>query len=438
MAGVYGRTVAFLASIKGTRFRALMASSGISTALIIVTATAGGHSSEFTDALKGLAGAAPAPTPVASTPSTPVASTGGGGGGAAPAPIVTPAAVPASTTPTGGGGGGDTTPPVKTPPKRVKHVWVISLASPGYDASFGAATKMPYLSGTLRPQGELLENYSLLSSSALPNYIAMTSGQPPNAATRGECSTATDFGANLKPASDGVVAGDGCIYPGTIAAISDQVSSVGLTWHAYMEDMAKPCDRPQPDAADPTATATSGYVTRHNPFTYYHSGLDVGDCTANDLPMTQLAPDLAKGTSEPNFSFISPNLCHDGIEGPPCASGDAGGPATTDAFLQTLIPQIQASAAYKADGLIVITFGETFPKDPSDTARVGALLLSKFLTPGATRSEAFNPYSLLRSLQDVFGTKHYAMANSTTLSFAPEVLGPATKAKKKKKQKSKK
>ncbi|MDX6616417.1 MAG: hypothetical protein QOD60_1508 [Solirubrobacterales bacterium] len=432
MTTFYGRTVAFLASIKGTRFRALMASSGISTALIIVTATAGGHSNEFTDALKALAGAAPAATPVATPVSTPAPTTGGGGG-ASPAPRIAPSAVPASTTPSAGGG--DTTPAPKTKPKRVKHVWVISLASPGYDASFGTATKMPYLSGALRPQGELLDNYSLLSSSALPNYIAMTSGQPPNAATRGECSTYTSFPAGLKPGADGVVAGDACIYPDTTPTVTDGIDSAGLTWRAYMEDMAQPCQRPAPGAADDTAPATTGYVTRHNPFAYYDSGIQVGDCTSYDLPLTRLTPDLSKTTSTPNFSFISPNLCHDGVEGPPCASGDPGGPASSDAFLQTLIPQIQASAAYEADGLIVITFGETFPKDPSDTAQVGTLLLSKFLTPGATRSDAFNPYSLLRSLQDIFGTKHYAMANSTTLSFAPEVLGPAAKAKKKKRKK---
>jgi hypothetical protein len=432
--GLYARAVAFLASIKGTRFRLLMASSGISTALIIVTASAGGHSNEFADALKALAGRpAPVATPVAATPSAPLPS--GGGGRVSAASASSPSAVPASITPSDNGD--DTKTPTTTKPKqgRVKHVWVISLASPGYDASFGAATKMPYLSGALRPQGELLENYSLLSSAALPNYIAMTSGQPPNAATRSECSTYSDFGANLAPAGNGVVPGDKCIYPTTIASISDQVTSAGLSWRAYMEDMAKPCQRPAPDGADDTAVAASGYVTRHNPFAYYHSGLDVGDCTANDVPLTQLTPDLAKGASATNFSLISPNLCHDGLEGPPCASGDAGGPATTDAFLATVVPQIVNSAAYKADGLIVITFGETFPKDPSDTARVGTLLMSKFLTPGSTRSEAFNPYSLLRSLQDVFGAKHYALANSSALSFGPEVLGPAKKAKKKNKKK---
>jgi hypothetical protein len=429
----YGRTVTFLASIKGTRFRALMASSGISTALIIVTATAGGHSNEFADALKALAGArAPVATPVTTPVSTPSPSTAGGGG-ASPAPSITPSAVPASTTPSDGGG--DTTPAAKTKPKRVKHVWVISLASPGYDASFGAAAKMPYLSGALRPQGELLENYSLLSSAALPNYIAMTSGQPPNGSTRSECSTYTDYGYATKLGSDGVAIGDGCVYPETAPSLGDQVTSAGLQWRAYIEDMPKACDRPQPDTADQTAQATSGYVTRHNPFVYYHSLIENGGCTPNDLPFTQFAPDLATLKTTPNFSFISPNLCHDGVEGPPCASGDAGGPASTDAFLQTVVPQIESSAAYKADGLIVITFGETFPKDPSDTARVGTLLLSKFLTPGSTRSEAFNPYSLLRSLQDIFGTKHYALANSTVLSFAPEVLGPATKAKKTRKKK---
>jgi hypothetical protein len=438
MEGFYRSSVAFLADIRGNKLRFLTASSVASTALIIATAFGSGHGDKLMSALKQLASAplpAAAPEPAAAPVSLAPAAAPSGGGGVG----VSPVAAPASSAVGGDSGGGKSQAPAAAKPAlgRVKHVFVISLASPGYDASFGGASKMPYLS-SLRGQGELLENYSLVSSSALPNYIAMTSGQPPNAATRGECSTNADFPTAAKPGSDGVVAGDACVYPVTTPSIADQIASAGLVWHAYLEDMAKPCDRPPPGAADPTATAKSGYVTRHNPFAYYHSLIDVGDCTANDLPLTQLPTDLGKATSTPNFAFVAPNLCHGGVE-VPCAGGEAGGPAGSDAWLATIVPQIVSSPAYRADGLIAITFGETVPKDAADSARVGTLLLSPFLTGGATRSEPFDPYSLLRSVQDVFKVKHYARANSTTLSFAPEVLGPAPKAKQPKaKKKSKK
>ena len=43
-------------------------------------------------------------------------------------------------------------------------MFVISLSSPGYEQTFGELAEMPYLSQTLRPQGELLSDYSLLTA----------------------------------------------------------------------------------------------------------------------------------------------------------------------------------------------------------------------------------------------------------------------------------
>ena len=80
------------------------------------------------------------------------------------------------------------TPKTKTPKAgRVKHVFVIALDSPGLNNAFGAQSEMPYLANTLRPQGKLLSNYTLLTDAGLPNYIAMVGGQAPNALTSGDC-----------------------------------------------------------------------------------------------------------------------------------------------------------------------------------------------------------------------------------------------------------
>jgi hypothetical protein len=432
----YANTVAFLASIRGNRLRFLAVSSVASTALIVTTAFGGGHSDGLLAALKAAATApVAAVTPSSSTPApTPSAGNSGGAVKSSTAGSFTPTPVSNSD----GGDDDETTTPAATTPTlgRVKHVFVVSLASPGYDNSFGATPQMPYLS-SLRAQGELLENYSLLSSAGLPNYIAMTSGQPPNAATATECATATDYPPAAKPGSDGVVAGDGCVYPIALPSVADQVGSARLKWHAYLEDMAKTCDHPVPGSADPTATATSGYVTRHNPFAYYHVLLETGDCSTNDVPLTSLTGDLAKASATSNYSFISPNLCHGGWE-IPCATGDAGGAATSDAWLQTIIPQIMNSPAYKADGLIVVTFGQVATKAgdpaPPENARVGTLLISKFLKAGGTRTEAFDPYALLRSTQEILSLDKLGKAKAAGPTFAPEVLGPAKKAKKKSKK----
>jgi hypothetical protein len=441
-------------SITGTRFRLVIASSSTATALIIGSSLASGGdsglASQLAQALSALGGSSqtPAATTPAPTPSAAAASKGGGGATpVSPVPVTTPAT---TTTPQA------KTPKTKTPKAgRVKHVFVISLASPGYENAFGAQSEMPYLA-SLRPQGELLSNYTLLTDKGLPNYIGMIGGQSPNALTSGDCTTYTDYPGNAQPDRNGNVAGNGCIYPAQAINLADQLFSARFSWGAYMEDMGKPepvaqgetapanppqnCVRPDVNAADPTQDvrkadpstgyAGSGYAVRHNPFAYFHSLLDLGSCAQKDVPLDRLDGALAAGT--PNFTFISPNLCNSG-EPTECDTDIKDpGPAQADKFLSTWVPKILASPAYQQDGVLIVTFGEATPG--VDSAPVGTLLLSKFLTPGSTNAGAFNPYSIFRTVEDLFGLQRIAAgARTGTTTFASDLLGSQKKKHKKKK-----
>ena len=216
-----------------------------------------------------------------------------------------------------------------------------------------------------------------------------------------------------------------------------------------------------PSSAVPLGDA---YATRHNPFMYFHSIIDSPSCDINVVNLEQLPADLGALASTPNFVFITPNLCDDGhdgsgtgAEGTTCANGNPGGLTSADAFLKTWVPKILASPAYQRDGLLIITFDEsnytqsvsnnastgqtivdiTFageaccgqPPGPNIDAnrpgrlkvantatrvvniifngyggdRIGAVLLSPFVKPGSNSSIAYNHYSLLKSLEDIFG-----------------------------------
>jgi hypothetical protein len=443
-------------SVTGTRFRLVIASSSTATALIIGSSLASGGdsglASQLTQALAALGGGSsrPASTTPASTSPVVAASKGGGGGVTPFSPVLvsSPTAAPTSATKT----------PKTTTPKagRVKHVFVITLSSPGYGNAFDAQSEMPYLANTLRPQGELLSNYSLLTDQGLPNYIGMIGGQSPNALTSGNCTTYTDYPGNAQPDRNGNVSGDGCIYPTQAINVADQLTSARFSWGAYMEDMGMPepvpqgqtapanppqnCVRPDVGAADPTQDvrkadpssgyAGSGYAVRHNPFAFFHSLLDLGSCTQKDVPLDRLNGALGAGT--PNFTFISPNLCNTGEPTECDADIKDPGPAQADKFLSDWVPKIQASPAYQQDGVLIITFGEAQPS--VNGAPVGTLLLSRFLTPGATNAGAFNPYSIFRTVEDLFGLQHLAAATRTgTTSFAPDLLGSRKTKKKKKK-----
>jgi hypothetical protein len=98
-------------------------------------------------------------------------------------------------------------------------------------------------------------------------------------------------------------------------------------------------------------------VTWRDPFVYFHSITDGPACATSDVDLSQLATDLQSATTTPSLSYIVANRCHDGAEDP-CAPGQPAGLPAADAFLQTVVPQIMASPAYKADGLIAITFDE--------------------------------------------------------------------------------
>ena len=176
-----------------------------------------------------------------------------------------------------------------------------------------------------------------------------------------------------------------------------------------------------------------GYAARHNPFVYFHSLLDLGSCQQSDVPLDRLDGALQTGT--PNFTFISPNLCDTGEPTQCDDNGSDPGPARADEFLQTWVSKVIASPAYQRDGVLIVTFGEATPA--ASGAPVGTLLISKFLTPGSTNTGAYNPYSVFRTVEDLFGLEHLAAATRTgTTSFASDLLGPKKKQQQKRRSDS--
>jgi hypothetical protein len=434
------RAVAAAATLTGKRFGLLVASSVVATSAIVAVAMTGTGGSGALAALLGrslAAGEAPAASVPKSVPST------GSGSSAASGASPAPAAEPAYSAPAPAPASEPVSRPSakKTAPKpaepesevgRVKHVFVISLTSPGYEQSLGTQSQMPYLSATLRPQGELLSNYALLDSGALPNGVAAIGGQPPNSATSAGCPGYEELAA-AKANSNGVLAGVGCVYPVETLTLADQLTSGRLTWRAYAEGMVdeagKPANCVHPDPGEPSTSAQpGGYAPSQNPFAYFRSLLDLGDCSANDVPIDQLSKDLGQAEKTANYSFIAPTPCDSGAVGQ-CAAGAGEGTANADAFLSTWAPKILASPAYKADGVLIVTFSATNPINPEtpaaagDPLRTGALLLSPFVTPGSTDAASYGPYSLLRSAEDLFGLDPLGLAGSPTAkSFAPGLL----------------
>jgi hypothetical protein len=387
--------------------------------------------------------ATPAPTPdpvaLANTPASVVPDPPAAAPApAAPAAASTGTAQPHAATAGSTSGNGPTTPatPAATPtpptPSKAGHVFVIALTAGDTDA-FAADSPATYLTGELRPKGALLPGFAPLDDAELPNYIAMTGGQPPNADTRAECATYSDFPANAAVGDSGELQGDGCVYPNTVLSLGDQVSAAGRSWRAYVEAMdqgaeaAPSCRHPESDGPDDTVTDTPAagetYATRHNPFVYFHSLLDLGDCIADDGPLGRLGDDLKTSATTPNYTFIAPDLCDSGTLAS-CPDGRPGGLAGADAFLHTWVPKILASPAYRKDGVLLVLFLAHAPGTAVTTAPTKGLVVSRFAKAGATVRGAYDPYGALGSIEELLGLDRLAFA-AQAKTFAHAALPAA-------------
>ena len=351
----------------------------------------------------------------------------------------TPAAGDPSAATTAGSDAGQQPGTAQLPP--VKHVFVIVLENKGYATTFGPESPAPYLADTLPKQGALLTQYYGIGHFSLDNYIAMISGQAPNRATQSDCGRFVEF-VQTGMAADGQAVGEGCVYPASVHTIADQLAERHLTWKGYMEDMGNDpgresatCGHAVIGARDSTQRATpkDQYAAKHDPFVYFHSIIDSPSCQSNVVPLTRLEADLKSAATTPNYSFISPSLCHDGHD-TPCVNGEPGGLTSANKFLAEWVPRIVQSPAFRDDGLLIVTFDEATANDataccneqpgpntkkPGATGpgggRIGAVLLSPFITPGTVSNTPYNHYSMLKSVEDLFQLPHLGYAGQSGL-----------------------
>jgi phosphatidylinositol-3-phosphatase len=272
------------------------------------------------------------------------------------------------------------------------------------------------------------------------------------------------------------------VYPTATQSLADQVTAAGEQWKAYIQTkgsgkaaQTEACSHPKIGAHDSgKPTPNDPVVTWRNPLLYFES-LAKAKCPKNDVPLSKLASDLKSVDSTPTLSYIVANACDDGSD-TPCAPHAKAGPAAADAFLKSVVPGIMKSPAYKADGLIAITYdqspqdgpapdttsccgtpknypnligfepiptttptgatgptgptgatGPTGPPAPVDLGggqtsptggggQVGLLLLSRYVQPGIPEvTDYYDHYSLLASIEDSFGFKHLGYASASQL-----------------------
>jgi hypothetical protein len=111
-----------------------------------------------------------------------------------------------------------------------------------------------------------------------------------------------------------------------------------------------------------------------------------------------------------------------------------------NSFLRHWVPIIRNSPAFR-DGLLIVTFDEASSMDASACCdeqpgpntkspgihgpgggRIGAVLISPFIKPGTVSNVPYNHYSMLRSVEDLFGLEHLGYAGRDGLrTFGADV-----------------
>ena len=266
--------------------------------------------------------------------------------------------------------------------------------------------------------------------------------------------------------------------------VVDQLNTARYTWKSYDGGMdSQPgiapthCQNAQYRAAETAGTFTDRYANplsagpnhykaKHNPFVLFHSITDNQKyCEEHDVPLGtvvngtyqkfgQLSHDFAPHAHAPNYAFITPDQCDDGHD---TCDGTGAQPQLNqiDNFLKQAIPIIEGNPAFQpgGDGMIVIITDEgdtsnaccneaPSPNEPATGTNGGGTINGKtygdglglgggmtgavviaptFIAGGGTdRTGQYNHYSLLRTIEDIFGLPHLGFA-----ADYPDLAGPA-------------
>jgi phospholipase C len=286
---------------------------------------------------------------------------------------------------------------------------------------------------SLRARGVFAPNYYGTGHASLSNYVAMVSGQQENPAEAVDCVGVSLYAcAQLQTLHDNG------------RNLGDQLDAAHVTWKSYQDSTPTPCfhgpysatdQQPDPyimgDSQQPPA---GDYADRHNPFIYFPDFVGNNKrCVAHQRPFTEMAGDIAHDRL-PQFSFITPDTCHDGHD-TTCSSGKPGGLVSADLWLKQQVPQL-LSYLWAHDGLLIINFDEGLV-DANDLCpscasggvggRTGALFLSPSLGGGVKVDVNYDHDSLLRTIEDSFGiSEHLNLAANAAAMTEIFKAGAAT------------
>jgi YVTN family beta-propeller protein len=260
--------------------------------------------------------------------------------------------------------------PVRPPVARVprfQHVFLFYFENQDFRSIIGNTRQAPYFNSLL-PKGSLLANFYAEEHPSDGNYLALAGG--------------STFGIPLKDPLE-----ENPRYTIRARNIGDLIDAAHESWKGYLQSADGPCDD----------TVHDQYWNDDLPMLYF---ADVRDrpayCAEHLVPLEELPRDLARASTTPTFSWVSPDDCYD-MEGCGIRAGDT--------FLRTELGAIMRSPAWTTQrSLAIITFDEDNYNDPHPPQRVVTLLIgSAVVRRGYVSGVRYTHYSLLRTIEAGLG-----------------------------------
>jgi hypothetical protein len=282
------------------------------------------------------------------------------------------------------------------------HVMVLNMENQSITDIIGNSAA-PY-QNSLSSQYETFTQSYGVGHESLDNYLAQISGNFYSVST-GDCDP-----------------GGSCSF--TDPTIASQLDTAGIPWAAFMGSMTS--------NAEMSNDSGNGneYGVRHDPFVYFpalvsadSAKIEPAGTSANWDGEANLLSAL-NGSSPPALVFFSPSICQDGGGdlGPNCLLGASIGAG--DSFLQSVIPQIQATPWYQASGVIILTYDEGDGSGDGEHLtgsgnNVLTIIISGATAGAASNSTYVNHFGLLAALETAYGLSCLGQACMSSNGLLP-------------------
>ena len=235
----------------------------------------------------------------------------------------------------------------------------------------------PYFNSLIATYGLATNYHDSGTHPSLPNYLVLASGDP-------QYIGVIDLDPTTFP------------FPKKAANLGTQLQAKGIKWRSYQESMGTACK----------LSGSGTYAPKHDPFLYFddmQNGAN-GLCAATNVDYSQFAADLAGGTYR--FMWITPNLTNDGHDP---ANDPVAAIKQSDAWAKTNVDLILQSAAFKANGILFITWDEAEGRNGDSTSQIPMIIVSPNIKSAGYKSAVkYGHKSWLATVEDLLGLPRLA------------------------------